>query len=251
MAALVARTKPVVQAVPPSTPEEEDLVSVEVEAVEAVPSGRCSPPKDDAKPQSPADEIPRTQPQRAVLFASPTRGSPASNLRVSNESTTPAPSIELSAGASAGPANLEAQTPAEPASGSGSAFGSGSGAVAGDVSPSQAPALRAPLRSEGDGQGENMGAYLGLVRARIAAVMRFPDDLGRAEAGGLVVLRMLVDADGRVREVRVVGGDASESVQSVAVEGARKAGPFPPLPRVAAEGGQAALEVPLRFSRKK
>jgi TonB family protein len=120
------------------------------------------------------------------------------------------------------------------------ANGGGAGAPSGRSAGG--PPSAAPGRGDGD-----MPGFLRDLSGRIARRVAFPDEAARASRQGTVVLRLVLAADGGLRDARVVAGDADDVLRAAALRAVESARPFPAPPAGVLEGGVVALQVPLRF----
>ena len=94
--------------------------------------------------------------------------------------------------------------------------------------------------------GPAAGDYLELVRLRIEAVKRYPDEARRAHTQGRVQLGLQLDASGVVTALKVLAGSGSPLLDRAAREAVLRASPFP-APPLSAPGGAVRLEVGIVF----
>jgi protein TonB len=88
--------------------------------------------------------------------------------------------------------------------------------------------------------------YRALIKQRIQAALVFPAAARRIGLTGQVMVRFLIDAEGRVPEdsLGVVGGAESDLLRDGALRTVKQAMPFPPPP-----GGGMRLELAVTFNR--
>jgi protein TonB len=84
-----------------------------------------------------------------------------------------------------------------------------------------------------------------LFRTRIAARFRYPPEAERDGIEGLVVMRVAIDATGRLTGLRLVGACAHQVLCEAASRTLLASAPFPPPP--AELGGSIAVDVPLAY----
>ncbi|MBB4111628.1 protein TonB [Rhizobium sp. BK226] len=83
----------------------------------------------------------------------------------------------------------------------------------------------------GDGTGSAAVAnYPGKVQKRIRRAIRVPDEYKRMGGAMSVRLKLTIDGTGRLAAVSVAGSSGIADLDKAAVDGVRRAAPFPPLP---------------------
>jgi len=83
----------------------------------------------------------------------------------------------------------------------------------------------------GDGVGSAAVAnYPGKVQKRIRRAVRVPDEYKRMGEAISVRLRLTIDGTGRLSSVSVAGSSGIPDLDKAALDGVRRAAPFPPLP---------------------
>lgn len=135
------------------------------------------------------------------------------------------------------------------ATGPGVAGGTGEGGgPVGEPAPSVTPAPPPPPKPALPDPSVVAAArarYLAALRARIASVLRVPDEAERLGVEGTVVLRIAVDAGGQVRSLRLVGDCPHDVLCEDAKATITAAGTFPPPPPEL--GALAQIDVPLVY----
>ncbi|WP_049731623.1 cell envelope integrity protein TolA [Rhizobium ecuadorense] len=89
--------------------------------------------------------------------------------------------------------------------------------------------------STASGRGDGIGSaavanYPGKVQKRIRRAIRVPDEYKRMGGAISVRLRLTIDGTGRLSSVSVAGSSGIPDLDKVALDGVRRAAPFPPLP---------------------
>ncbi|MBB6224740.1 energy transducer TonB family protein [Rhizobium leguminosarum] len=85
------------------------------------------------------------------------------------------------------------------------------------------------------GRGDGIGSaavanYPGKVQKRIRRAIRVPDEYKRMGGAISVRLKLTIDGTGRLSSVSVAGSSGIPDLDKVALDGVRRAAPFPPLP---------------------
>jgi TonB family protein len=181
-------------------------------------------------PGAPAAAAPAVEP---APTSAPASGAPPA-AQAAPGAAAPSLAPVVQAGAFAAPS--ETGTAASGPAANGGGAGAPSGRSAGG------PPSAAPGRGDGD-----MPGFLRDLSGRIARRVAFPDEAARASRQGTVVLRLVLAADGGLRDARVVAGDADDVLRAAALRAVESARPFPAPPAGVLEGGVVALQVPLRF----
>ncbi len=83
--------------------------------------------------------------------------------------------------------------------------------------------------SDAEAGGER-DAYLGLIRARIEVNRTYPSAARRRREEGMATLKITIDAQGHLTDVRVITGSGSFHLDRAAKRMAEKSAPFPPPP---------------------
>jgi protein TonB len=79
-----------------------------------------------------------------------------------------------------------------------------------------------------------------VVRRRIEAAKRYPDDARREGVQGSVTVRFRVRPDGHVEAVEVARSSGSRELDEASLETIRRAAPYPPL--------KGWVQVPLAYT---
>lgn len=211
----------------------------------ASPPGSAASAENGARRRAPA--APRPAPEAVAPVPSPAPPPMASPTPVPPPPVPEPPRVAAPSAESA-PAPMPPTTPSAPPVGS-EAAGSSSGsrttdAAGGDTAPAASSAGGAPgggsplARSApggggGTGPGE-YGPYLARFRQRVQESLIYPLAARRQGAQGTVELDVLLEASGRVRDVRLVRSSTNALLDEAALETIRHLGavPFPDsLPR--------------------
>jgi protein TonB len=80
-----------------------------------------------------------------------------------------------------------------------------------------------------EAEGYVSAGYLDLLKARIFSAWEYPEDAIHRGEEGVVSVRFVLDAAGRVVETRVTRSSGSRSLDEAVVSAVRKAGPFGPF----------------------
>lgn len=91
--------------------------------------------------------------------------------------------------------------------------------------------------------------YLISLRRAISARQRYPMDARRARQRGVVTVSFVLQADGRIGQIRLTDGSGVASLDSAALDALRRLGRFRPIPAVL-ERPSWTLRVPIRFDLK-
>ena len=127
------------------------------------------------------------------------------------------------------------------------------GTPTGDVGGAGNNSSRSPGSANGVGAGsvgdaEWIAHYGSAVHAKIAAAVQFPERAARENRQGVVLLRIVLDADGRLQEASVIGGQADPVLRDAALAAVRRASPFPAPPRpTGAPAAPVSFRIPVRF----
>jgi periplasmic protein TonB len=129
----------------------------------------------------------------------------------------------------------------EPEGDSGGVEGGVAGGVVGGV-----PAPQPPPQPTESQRRALLDRYLReLLRTRIAARFRYPPQAEREGAEGLVVVRVAIDAGGRLLDLRLVGVCPHAVLCEAASQTLLASAPFPPPP--AELGASITVDVPLSY----
>lgn len=90
--------------------------------------------------------------------------------------------------------------------------------------------------------------YPGRVARKLQAALRYPPAAARRGITGEARVHFVVDAGGRVRDVRLVASSGSDLLDRAAVETVRRAAPLPPIPKAAGRS-EWSFTAPVSFSR--
>jgi len=74
-------------------------------------------------------------------------------------------------------------------------------------------------------------AYLSGVKQKILRIWKYPEAAYKMEEEGVVVVKMSIDANGRLSQVALMNSSGFIHLDSSTLDVARAAGPFQPLPR--------------------
>ena len=107
-----------------------------------------------------------------------------------------------------------------------------------------APVSSSPARGD---DGASMALYAHAMQSRLGRAAASPDVVALVERRANLVLQIVVDVDGTVRDARVVEGEPDPALRNAALRIERSAEPFPPLPPEIRASGPVAFRVPLRF----
>lgn len=227
-----------------------DLLTIDVGTAEAtpVPPPSCPPAPTTTAIVVPVREVPvehrPVRPAPTHLAASPGSASPApehpATPVIASAAPAPSPAVIASENGSDGNAMSNGgSASANPAS----SAGPGSQGVGGPGATGGAP--------NGSGPGDGMLQYGQAVYSRIVANVRYPERATRENRQGTVLLQLVLETDGRLREATAVGGVEDPLLREAAREAVYRAAPFPPPPRQVVEhGGPVAFRVPIRFFLK-
>jgi periplasmic protein TonB len=223
-------------------------LAIQIESAPAMPVG---PPRSECPPSPRETALPelwREAPARRSTFKPPSAATAQPTAAASAPPTADLPSghapvaAQLSQGP--GPALVASeaawdQSAAETSTGNGHAAGRHS-------LGSSSPANSAGLGSVSDAAW--MEQYGRAVHAKIAAAVVFPERAARENRQGALVLRVVLNSDGRLLEATVVGGEVDPVLRDAALTAVRRASPFPAPPRpVGAPAVPVSFRIPVRF----
>jgi protein TonB len=89
-------------------------------------------------------------------------------------------------------------------------------------------------------------AYLAELQRAIARQQRFPEEARRRRVTGVATLAFVVQADGRIGQVRVVGSSGDSALDQAAVQALSRLGRFKPIPSSIGRSSWP-MRVPIRF----
>jgi TonB family protein len=121
-----------------------------------------------------------------------------------------------------------------------------SGFRTGEQMPDQTPARESGLESGNGNQESGIGnpTLASAIRSQIQSRLRYPLSLRRRGIQGTVVLKLDLDAAGRLTAAETSTSSGSAELDSLALEAARAAAPFP---AGAAMAGGLTLRLPIEF----
>lgn len=212
-----------------------------------LPAVRCPLPESpvatvEARPPAPPTR--HAQAAVPVVRSTPPPGSSAPGAA----SSTPAGPVGDRPGATGSPAVLESEI-------AGTSDGISTGASTGVVGGGAVGQVGAPFGGtvvqrtvDDEAFRAAMDGYGREVHARVAAAVRFPERAAREGRGGVVMLRITLENDGRLRDVAMVGSDNDAVLGEAALDAVHRAAPFPrPPAEVAAPGKLLTFRLPIRF----
>jgi len=91
--------------------------------------------------------------------------------------------------------------------------------------------------------------YIGLIRARLEQVKRYPPEARRERQEGTVTMRFTLDRSGRVLSSHIQRSSGAVDLDEEATQMVDRAAPFPPFPR-SLERSTLDLMVPIEFVLK-
>ncbi len=92
--------------------------------------------------------------------------------------------------------------------------------------------------------------YWDMVRHAISRAVRYPARARRLGIEGVIVLRLVIAADGRLLSVEAMEPDADPLLTQTVMEAVRRAAPFEAPQRYGMEGERITAEVPVVFRMK-
>lgn len=224
-----------------------DLLTIDLETADgtAVPPPSCPAAPTTTAIVVPVREVPierrPVRPAPARLAAAPGSASPApehpATPAIASAAPPPSPAVIASENGSDGNAMSNGgSASANPTS----SAGPGSRGAGGPGSTGGTP--------NGPGAGDGMLEYGRAVYSRIVANVRYPERATRENRQGTVILQLVLETDGRLREATAIGGVNDPLLREAARDAVYRAAPFPPPPRqVVEQGGPVAFRVPIRF----
>jgi protein TonB len=179
----------------------------------AKPPRQSPPPKSSAaRPEAAAEEFPAL----------------ASEALSPPEPSVAAPPTDATAGALTGP------EPTPPGS---------QDAGASEALSLPEPSIAVPPTNVAAGASE----YFRMVRLKIESCREYPYSARKRKLEGRVVVRFVIETDGRARDISVVESSGHAFLEEAAVEAVKKASPFP-VPPESIFGGSVPLEIGIVFN---
>ncbi len=215
-------------------------------AVPEAAAPRVDPEPEGARPD-PIAAVPRPRSRRVEpVIDPPPDGEKAPIPAPRDPAPSPGPAAADEAegtGAGPGPAG-------QAVGGNGEGSGTQVAGTGGDTAPSGVGGR--PGTGTGDGVGGSGGPsrtadaldrYVIEIQRRFDAVKRFPESARRKERDGMVVLKVQVEADGRVASTSVESPSDWPELDRAALSTAARVGDLPPPP-----AGNREFLIPIRFS---
>jgi len=104
-----------------------------------------------------------------------------------------------------------------------------------------------PAKSSDGAEEVTDPAYVNSVRAAVARKLRYPEPALRRGIEGRVVLRVLLDATGRLLDTAPGVPAADAALTAAALAAVQHAAPFPPWPGAHLQHATLCLTLPIRF----
>lgn len=176
-------------------------------------------------------------PAQPAAFSEPAASAPDERVAAASSLTEVSPATEPSAAEPAAAAPVQVGASA-------AGVGAGTGVAKGVGSSASASASAAVRGAPGLDVAALRGRYLGQLRARVLARREYPRLARRAGLEGTVCLRIVVDAAGRLAQLRPTCAAPAPLVEA-ALSAVRASAPFGPLP--SGLGSELILDLPMVF----
>lgn len=116
--------------------------------------------------------------------------------------------------------------------------------------PSDSPPA-APQRASVSDTDDAQALWISKVMVRLARYEDYPEDARRRNIQGVVKVRFVVDASGRVLSQEVVGSSGNRSLDRAALRQIRRAQPLPKPPEEMLQGGKRDVTIPFTYELRR